>query len=105
MADFKDPDTVKIVGLDELCRRQQINDGCFQDISQVPTQALTLTIPALMGAGFALVVVPGERKAQAVHHTLYSDVQNCYPSTVLRTHGNAVLLLDEKSAVQLAGLG
>jgi glucosamine-6-phosphate deaminase len=105
VADFTDPDTVKIVGLDELCRRQQVNDGCFQDIAQVPTQALTLTIPALMLAGFALVVVPGERKAQAIHHTLFSDVQNCYPSTVLRTHENAVLLLDEKSAMHLADLG
>ncbi len=105
VADFKDPDTVKIVRLDESCRRQQVNDGCFQDISQVPTHALTLTIPALMRAGFALIVVPGERKAKAIYHTVYSEVQVLHPSTILRTHENAVLLLDEKSAAQLKELG
>jgi len=61
VADFADPHLVKIVTLDGKCRRQQVNDGCFPSIDKVPTQALTLTIPAVMSAKFIYCMVPGRQ--------------------------------------------
>lgn len=97
VADFNDDKLVKQVELDETCRRQQVNDGCFKTIDEVPTHALTLTIPALMSAGYLSVVVPGPAKAQAVYNTLHQPIEELYPSTILRRHTNAVLYLDKDS--------
>src|SRR5206468_12086377 len=96
-ADFSDPKSIKIVSLDQACRQQQVNDGCFNSIKEVPAYALTLTIPALMKAPFICCIVPGKTKASAVWHTLNEPVTEAYPSTVLRTHKDAVLFLDEDS--------
>lgn len=101
VADFNDPELVKVVDLDQDCRIQQVNDGCFKNIEEVPTHALTLTIPALFRAAYACVVVPGELKANAVNHTINSGISELYPSTILRKHDHAVLFLDESSASQL----
>jgi glucosamine-6-phosphate deaminase len=98
-ARFDDPDLVKIVELDTACRQQQVNDGCFAYIERVPTHAMTMTIPALMAAPTAFVIVPGPRKAEAVRHTLYDAVSEQYPSTILRQHPDAQLFLDKDSAV------
>jgi len=97
VADFNDPRLVKQVELDETCRQQQVNDGCFKTIDDVPTHALTLTIPALMCAKHLSVVVPGAGKAQAVYNTLHQPIAELYPSTILRRHTNAVLYLDKDS--------
>lgn len=96
-ADFLDPELVKQVTLDSMCRQQQVNDGCFASIDQVPTHAITLTIPALMQAGAIFCMVPGPTKRQAVYHTLTEPVSEAYPSTILRTHANAILFVDEQS--------
>ncbi|PUZ25652.1 glucosamine-6-phosphate deaminase [Chitinophaga parva] len=96
-ADFLDTALVKKVTLDHACRQQQVNDGCFASIEQVPTHAITLTIPALMQAGAIFCMVPGPTKRQAVYHTLTEPVSETYPSTILRTHANAVLFVDEQS--------
>lgn len=101
VADFNDPALVKIVDLDEACRRQQVNDGCFATIAEVPQYALTLTVPALMRGRYLFCMVPGEKKATAVKHTVQGQVQEKYPSSVLRTHAAAVLYLDEDSAAQI----
>jgi glucosamine-6-phosphate deaminase len=98
VAQFNDPVLVKFVDLDEDCRRQQVNDGCFRSIGEVPTHAITLTIPALLQAGSLFAIVPGKRKAEAVWHTLYGEVSERYPSTILRQHPNARLYLDAESA-------
>ena len=82
LADFNDPLAVKVVSLDTACRQQQVNDGCFAQLNNVPTQALTLTVPALMAGKFVYCMVPGEKKAQAVFHTLNSGVTEKYPSTI-----------------------
>ena len=97
-ARFDDPEEVKVVELDTACRQQQVNDGCFAYIERVPTHAMTMTIPALMRAGTAFVIVPGPRKAAAVRHTLYEEINERYPSTILRRHADAVLFLDRDSA-------
>ena len=101
VADFNDPFLVKVVDLDQFCRQQQVNDGCFRQIGDVPTHAITLTIPALLQAHYVFCIVPGSNKAAAVYHALNENVQEKYPSTVLRTHRHAVLLLDENSAARL----
>ncbi|MDR3405185.1 MAG: glucosamine-6-phosphate deaminase [Chthoniobacter sp.] len=101
VADFQDPRLVKIVELDEGCRRQQVNDGCFADFEAVPAHALTLTIPALMGAKEVCCCAPGERKANAVHDTLLGPITKECPASILRRHPHAVLHLDPASASHL----
>lgn len=98
VARFDDPQTVKVVDLDQQCRQQQVNDGCFESVEQVPTHALTLTIPTLLRPEAIFCVVPGEHKAQAVFHTLNENVKSNFPSTSLRQHPNAILFLDKDSA-------
>lgn len=98
VADFHDPCQVKMVALDNACRQQQVNDGCFARLEQVPTHALTLTIPALLEARYIYCMVPGRNKAQAVFHTLRSTMSEQYPSTALREHPDAILFLDDDSA-------
>ncbi|MEO6003494.1 MAG: glucosamine-6-phosphate deaminase [Opitutus sp.] len=101
VADFADVRSVKCVQLDEACRQQQVNDGCFESLARVPTHALTVTIPVFRRARQLSVVVPGPRKAAAVRATLRDPVSTRCPATILRTHPNAVLFLDQASAAQL----
>jgi glucosamine-6-phosphate deaminase len=101
VADFHDPELVKVVELDEACRRQQVNDGCFPEIEAVPSHALTLTVPALAGARQISCVAVGERKAHAVCDTLLGPVSKECPASILRRHPHAVLHLDPASAALL----
>jgi glucosamine-6-phosphate deaminase len=104
VAYFDDPAVVKIVDLDDKNRTQQVDPNdpvCFKTIGEVPTHAITLTVPALFKADYAYAVVPGPRKADAVYHTLNDVVRSTYPSTILRTHKNAVLYLDKDSAAKI----
>lgn len=98
VADFRDPARVKIVELDAACREQQVNDGCFPSLAQVPRQALTLTIPTLVGAARMYCMVPGRRKAAAVTAALQGPVAEACPASILRTHPAATLFLDRDSA-------
>ncbi len=98
VADFADPALVKLVALDEACRRQQVHDGCFPALDDVPTHALTLTIPALLSAREIFGVVPGGRKAQAVRDAMLGPIATSCPASVLRTHPRAVLYLDDAAA-------
>lgn len=101
VADFNDPLMVKVVTLAEASRQQQVNDKCFARIEDVPVSALTLTIPALFQANAVYCIVPGSNKAEAVYHTLNSEITEAYPSTVLRKHNNATLYLDDHSSEKL----
>jgi glucosamine-6-phosphate deaminase len=101
VADFRDPQTVKVVELDIACRQQQVNDGCFPATSAVPTHALTLTIPTLIGAHQVSCVVPGKRKAQAVRDTLLGPISTECPASILRQHPKAVLFIDDAAAAFL----
>lgn len=98
VADFKDPALIKAVELDEVCRRQQVNDGCFISIEEVPSHALTLTIPAIMSAAHIYCMVPGKTKAAAVETTLNGAVEENCPASILRNHASAELFLDADSA-------
>jgi glucosamine-6-phosphate deaminase len=101
VADFSDPALVKVVELDATCRQQQVNDGCFPTLAEVPTQALTLTIPALMSARTLICTVPGPRKAAAVVATVRGPIGTACPATAMRHHPVAALYLDSESAALL----
>lgn len=101
VANVDDPYFVKRVDLDLQCRTQQVNDGCFKELSEVPTHALTLTLPALLKAPYAFCTVPGEKKANAVLLTLTEHITDNLPSTLLRIHENAILYLDDQSSALL----
>lgn len=99
VADFNDPEKMKVVDLDPQCRQQQVNDGCFASLAEVPKQAFTLTIPVLVSAPYTFCIVPAGTKAKAVYNTLYAPVCAEYPSTILRRKENAQLYLDNESAL------
>lgn len=101
VADFNDPCRIKKVDLDQKCRQQQVNDGCFQTIDQVPTHALTLTIPTLYNVANIFCVVPAATKAEAVKNTVNGPVSEICPASILRTHDNAILYTDNDSAAQI----
>jgi glucosamine-6-phosphate deaminase len=98
VADALDPVLVKVVRLDAACRTQQLNDGCFDRIEDVPTHAYTLTLPALLAAKTISVVVPGPRKAEAVLNTLRGPIAESCPASFLRRHPGATLYLDREAA-------
>jgi glucosamine-6-phosphate deaminase len=98
IADFDDPFLVKQVILDSVCREQQVHDGCFARLEDVPKQALTLTIPALMRGGSLFCVVPAATKANAVRTMLTGEIEECCPASILRTHDHARLYLDSDSS-------
>lgn len=101
VADFDDSAYVKVVQLEERCRRQQVNDGCFACLEQVPTHALTVTIPGLVQAGAMFCTVPAATKAEAVGHMLHDEVSTACPASVLRLHDCARLYTDPDSGRQL----
>lgn len=100
-ADFADPVWVKAVKLDEVSRRQQVGEGHFASIGDVPTHAISLTIPALLSPRRIFCIVPEARKADAVHDCLRLPVSEDRPGSVLRTVTHARLYLDEESARRL----
>lgn len=101
---FDDPEIVKVVELEHRCRQQQVNDGCFSSLDEVPTHAMTVTIPALMSAPSIVCVVPGPTKSGAVAHMLSDTVSTECPASILRTHNDAVLFLDSESAAAYVSL-
>lgn len=101
VADFNDKKLVKVIDLDLVSRQQQVNDKCFDELKQVPTQALTLTIPAMVKARYMYCIVPATNKAKAVYRTLNEEVSENCPATILRTKENVTLYLDAASAALL----
>ncbi|MDB5081611.1 MAG: hypothetical protein JWP00_3535 [Chloroflexi bacterium] len=101
LADFNDPQKVRIVALDETSRVQQVHDGCFPELAQVPRQAMTVTIPAIMAARSIVCVVPGPTKAKAVFDTLNGPITPLCPGSILRQHPAARLFVDRESAALL----
>jgi glucosamine-6-phosphate deaminase len=101
-ADFKDPLTVKIVELDEECRKQQVGEGHFPTFEAVPQHAVTLTCPALMASLQLVCCVPDSRKAKAVRDALEGPIWTTCPASIVRTHPSAWLYLDQSSASRLS---
>ena len=97
-ADFKDERLVKTVHLDERCRQQQVNDGCFKTLEDVPKTALTVTIPGLLRAKAMYCVVPTRLKAEAVRRMLTEPISTECPASILREKAGAKLYLDPDAA-------
>ncbi len=98
VADFEDREYIKVVELDEACRRQQVGEGWFPSFGDVPEKALTLTVTAIMDSNNICCTVPDERKAEAVLKTVTGEITNKCPASVLRRHLSAVLFLDRFAA-------
>lgn len=103
VARFDDPESVKIVDLDDICRTQQVHDGCFPTLDDVPRQAITLTVPTLFSGAALVCAVPGATKRAAVRQTLTGPIEEACPATILRTHSNAALFVDIDSCDVSAG--
>jgi glucosamine-6-phosphate deaminase len=97
-ADFDTTDAYVVVSLDEACRRQQVGEGWFARLEDVPATAVTMSIRQMLSAREIVVIVPDERKAAAVKATLESPVDPKVPASILRTHENVTLFLDAASA-------
>lgn len=97
VADFEDQQIMKVVELDDACRQQQVNDGCFPTFEAVPTHALTLTIPALMSGKHLFCIVPGSAKREAVRRTLHDPISEQCPASILRRHTDCTLYVDTDS--------
>jgi glucosamine-6-phosphate deaminase len=98
VADFADPLDVKVVQLDDACRRQQVGEGHFPDVDAVPTHAITVTIPALLRASAVLAIVPEARKRVPVERALTGAIGTACPASILREQAHATLYLDAESA-------
>jgi len=101
VADFHDPQKVKIVKLEAGSRQQQVNDGCFSSLEDVPIHAITLTIPTIMAVKKIVCIVPGSRKRMAVERSLEGPITTECPASVLRRHRDVAMFLDKESATSL----
>jgi len=101
-ADFQTEEPYLIVNLDEACRQQQVGEAWFSDISQVPKQALSMSVRQILKAEEILAVVPDSRKAQAVRACFEGEISPMAPASILRTHSNATVYLDRNSAALLS---
>jgi glucosamine-6-phosphate deaminase len=102
VADFEDPQLIKVVELDEACRRQQVNDGCFPTFADVPRHAFTLTVSVFRRARRLSIHVPGPRKADAVKETVEAAIGTSCPASILRLHPDATLYIDTAAAKLLS---
>lgn len=98
VANFNDPETIKVVELEDACKIQQVNDQCFTTLDEVPKSAITLTIPALMKGKHLFCVVLGANKSEAVKNTLTGPVSLSCPASILTTHPNCKFYFDKKAA-------
>jgi glucosamine-6-phosphate deaminase len=97
-ADFEIEDPYIIVNLDEACRRQQVGEGWFANLDDVPEQAISMTIKQILKAREIICIVPDARKAQAVKNCFENEINPQFPASILRTHENTTVYLDQESA-------
>lgn len=100
-ADFETEEAFIVVDLDEACRRQQLGEGWFQSLSDVPRQAISMTIRQILRSKQILCVVPDARKAKAVAKCLQGEVTPQVPASILRTHPDTFVYLDPDSSALL----
>ena len=101
VADFHDTKRIKTVDLDLTCRTQQVHDGCFATLDEVPKYAVTLTIPTMFAADYLFCMVPAASKAKAVKATVTGPVSESCPASILQTHPHAILYTDQDSAKEI----
>lgn len=101
-ADFKTEEPYLIVDLDDACRQQQVNEGWFSKLTDVPKKAISMSVREILRAKEIIVVVPDTRKAHAVKCCLEGEVSPMVPASILRNHPNATIYLDTDSAALLS---
>ena len=101
-ADFESEEPYLLVELDEACRQQQVNEGWFARLSDVPTTAISMSISQILSAREIIAVVPDARKANAVRACFEGEISPLAPASILRQHRNATIYLDSKSATLLS---
>lgn len=101
-ADFQTEESYLVVDLDEACRRQQVGEGWFANISEVPRRAISLSVSQILKTNEIICVVPGERKALAVKLCFEGEISPMAPASILRTHPAATIYLDRESASSLS---
>ncbi|HEY7353177.1 MAG TPA: glucosamine-6-phosphate deaminase [Terriglobales bacterium] len=101
-ADFKSDEAFIVVELDEACRRQQLGEGWFKSLDEVPRRALSMTIRQVLKAREIICIVPDARKANAVAKCFNGEITPMAPASILRTHGNTTVYLDNNSAALLS---
>lgn len=101
VADFNDSQKIKMVRLDNICRMQQVHDGCFENLDSVPEYAYTLTVPEMVSADYMFCVVPATTKAQAVFDTVNDKIDENCPATIMRRHKNAIMYCDADSGEKI----
>jgi glucosamine-6-phosphate deaminase len=99
-AEFDDPVWVKVVRLDQASRQQQVGEGHYRSLDEVPTHAITLTIPALLAAERVLCIVPEARKADAVLQAMNGPISEACPASILRQKSHVHLYLDANAAAK-----
>jgi glucosamine-6-phosphate deaminase len=97
-ADFETEEPYIVVNLDEVCRKQQMGEGWFKSIDDVPQKAISMSIRQIMKSKNIICSVPDDRKAMAVKNCLEQEVSNLYPASILQTHANCTVYLDKDSA-------
>ncbi|WP_308990401.1 glucosamine-6-phosphate deaminase [Mariniflexile litorale] len=97
VADFNDSEIVKVVELDDACRLQQVNDGCFESFQKVPEKAITLTIPTLLKGTHLFCVVLGANKSDAVKNALTEPISTSCPASILTTHPDCNYYFDKEA--------
>lgn len=98
-ADFETDKAYIIVNLDQTCKQQQVNEGWFGSLDEVPAQAISMTVPQILKSRTIVTIVPGIRKSDAIQKTLSAEtVTNLVPATILKTHPDWNLFLDGDSA-------
>ncbi|WP_101910199.1 glucosamine-6-phosphate deaminase [Marasmitruncus massiliensis] len=100
-ADFDTDEAYKVVNLDERCKKQQVGEGWFATIDDVPTQAITMTIKQIMACRHIVTAVPHSVKANAIYDTVTQPVNPMVPATILKTHPDWKLFIDDASAQSL----
>lgn len=103
-ADFDTEQPYIVVELDELCRKQQLGEGWFDTLEDVPRQAISMSIKQILRSRNIICSVPDERKARAVKNTVEERVSNLYPASILQLHPNCTCFLDTCSAALLSGI-
>lgn len=97
-ADFNTEAPYIVVKLDEACRRQQVGEGWFSNLDEVPQQAISMSVRQILKAEEIICIVPDARKADAVRNCFEREISPIYPASALRTHLNTTVYLDTESS-------
>jgi glucosamine-6-phosphate deaminase len=100
-ADFETEEAYIVVDLDEACRRQQVGEGWFATLDDVPKRAISMTVKQILKAREIICIAPDARKAQAVKNCFENEISPLFPASILRAHGKTVAYLDTESSAQL----